>query len=224
MEEKIGFIILHRGILDWEWYDDVVTSAVFLHLMLTARFKPTEWHRIRLEPGQTVTSRKKISAALGLSEGQVRTALANLKSTGEITIESTNKYSVITLMKWGKYQGMDLISHQPNDQQTRRQATGKSPQQNNVNNVNNVIRSSAQAPPLKQIVDYVEKKHLNVDARKFLNYYNARGWTDKRGRKISDWKNQLHRWHDSEGKPKRNEGTFAAYDLAAFEESLNRKD
>lgn len=42
-----GYIKIHRKMLDWEWYDDIPTKTLFLHLLLTANWKDSKWHRYR---------------------------------------------------------------------------------------------------------------------------------------------------------------------------------
>jgi hypothetical protein len=37
----------------------------------------------------------------------VRRAILSLKSTNEITIKTTNKFSIITIVKWEEYQSQD---------------------------------------------------------------------------------------------------------------------
>ena len=34
-----GFIVLHRKIVNWEWYKDPATRIVFEHLILTANYE-----------------------------------------------------------------------------------------------------------------------------------------------------------------------------------------
>ena len=99
-----GFIKLHRSILDWEWYGDRNTRDLFIHLLLKANHEPTKWKGITVERGQTVTGRLVLSKELGISERSVRTALNHLKSTNELTIKATNKYSLVTIVNYAKYQ------------------------------------------------------------------------------------------------------------------------
>lgn len=112
-----GFIKLHRKLVGWGWYSDGPTKDVFLHLLLTANFKETQWRGITLKPGQTVIGRKQLAQELGLSERQVRTALDHLKSTNEVSTKTTNRFTVITIENWTKYQLFDDETDQLNDQQ-----------------------------------------------------------------------------------------------------------
>ena len=99
-----GWIKVHRKMLNWGWYKDPYTKVVFLHLLLTANFRDTEYMGKTIHAGQTVIGRKALAEDLGISEQNVRTALNHLKSTGEITIEVTNRFSVVTLANWESYQ------------------------------------------------------------------------------------------------------------------------
>ena len=100
-----GFIKLHRKMLDWGWYSDPATKDVFLHLLLTANFRPNTYMGYELLPGQTIIGRKKLATELGLSEKQVRTALDKLEKTGEISRRRTNKFTLVTVENWTIYQG-----------------------------------------------------------------------------------------------------------------------
>ncbi len=99
-----GWIKLHRQITEWEWYDDANTFRLFMHLILNANHKEKQWHGITIKSNQQVTSREKLAKSLRLSVQQIRTSLDHLKSTNEITIKTTNKYSLISINKWERYQ------------------------------------------------------------------------------------------------------------------------
>lgn len=144
MSSLSGFIKLHRKLVAWGWYQDYVVKDVFLHLLLTANFKPTPWKDRILEEGQVVIGSQSLAAELGFSRQQVRTAINKLKSTNEITIESTNKFTVITIVNWRDYQSSEnsltnkstniLTNNQPTNNQ---QITNNQPQRNNVKNIKN---------------------------------------------------------------------------------------
>ena len=110
MQELNGFILLHRKLKQWGWYKDSVVKDLFLHLLLSASFKDFEWMGRQLKAGQLITGRKRLAEELDFTERQIRTALDKLKSTGEVTIETTNKYTIITVVNWDDYQGLDKIA------------------------------------------------------------------------------------------------------------------
>lgn len=133
-----GYIKLYRQMLDWGWYDDTNTKVVFLHLLLTASFKDVEWHGIQLKRGDVVTSIPNLASALKLSERNVRTALAHLKSTGEVTDKIYSKFRIISIENYGQYQVDDRQNDSQatgNRQTNDSQVTGNRQHRNNVKNV-----------------------------------------------------------------------------------------
>lgn len=109
-----GWIKIHRQLLDWEWYNDINTFRLFMHILLKAQHKPIEWQGIKIDAGSFVTSLDKLSKETGLSIRKVRTALDNLKTTHELTSKTTSRYSIITVNNWNKWQTNDT----QNDKQT----------------------------------------------------------------------------------------------------------
>lgn len=105
-----GFIKLHRKLALWGWYKDSAVKSVFLHLLIMANYAPSEWKGVTLMPGQLIAGRKSLAYDLGLSEQQIRTAIRKLKSTGEITAQATNKYTLITIVNWNEYQFNDYAA------------------------------------------------------------------------------------------------------------------
>jgi hypothetical protein len=99
-----GWIKLLRKFTRWEWYDDPPTKVVFLHLLLTANYQDGGWRGEVVHRGQVIAGRRTLSQQLGLSEKQVRRAIGNLESTGEINVRRASNYSVITICNYDKYQ------------------------------------------------------------------------------------------------------------------------
>lgn len=104
MQELNGYIKLYRKLIKWGWYQDSVVKDLFLHFLLTASFKDFEWMGRHLKAGQLIASRKRLSEELNFSERQIRTAMEKLKSTGEVTYETTNKFTIVTVINWEDYQ------------------------------------------------------------------------------------------------------------------------
>lgn len=100
-----GYIKLFRKILYWEWYNKSVIKDVFLHLLLLASFTEKKWRGIVIKEGQAVIGTQKLADDLGFTRQQVRTALKKLEESGEITKDTTNKYTLITIVNWREYQG-----------------------------------------------------------------------------------------------------------------------
>lgn len=136
MAEKSTFIKLDRNILNWGWYKDANTFKVFVHLLLVANIKDGEFMGEIVKRGQHITSYKNLAAHTGLTERQVRTALNHLKATQEVTIKTTNKYTVITISNYDFFQQATqqvTNKRQTNDNQT----TNERQQLKNIKNIKN---------------------------------------------------------------------------------------
>ena len=99
-----SWIKFYRSFIKWEWYTDSNTKSVFIHLLLTANVEDKIYHGVLVRRGETITSYRSLSTSLMLSERQARTAIEHLKSTGEITSKIYNKFSLITIVNYEKYQ------------------------------------------------------------------------------------------------------------------------
>lgn len=100
-----GFIKLPRNLLGWRWYANNNTRLVYFDLLLRAEWTDRDYLGVTLHRGQTVVTLPALAAGNSLSIQQVRTALNNLKSTGDITVAATSKFSVITLNFYDELQG-----------------------------------------------------------------------------------------------------------------------
>jgi hypothetical protein len=175
-----GWVKVYRKIIDWEWYKDANTFRVFFHLLIMANHEPKKCRGIWVGRGQWITGRKALSESLTLSDRQVRTALNHLKSTNEITINPSNRFSLITIVNYEEYQKKDSDSDQQNDQQLDIQATSKRPANDQQTTTNKNIRTK-------------EYKNDKKDIQCVLDFYNShrrempgvREVTDKRKRSIS---------------------------------------
>lgn len=64
-----------------------------------------------IEPGQIITSQGNLAKQLHLGVQSIRTALDKLKSTGELTVNITNKYTLITITNWFEYQDTNSLTN-----------------------------------------------------------------------------------------------------------------
>ncbi len=153
MNENNGFIVLSKKMLKWGWYQDNNTKVLFIHLLLIANWEEKKWQEIEIKRGQVVTSINHLAQQTNLSTQQVRTSLNKLISTNEITKSSTNKYTLITIKNYKKYQDYNKEDNKriTNEQQTNNNqiTTTKPRKPNNQENNNNIINNN--------IYDFVEQ-------------------------------------------------------------------
>lgn len=114
-----GWIKMHRRVVDWEWYTDSKMVHLLLHFVVTANRKSKIWKGVEIKRGQTVIGLHSLSERTGISVQSLRTCLSRLKSGGEIKITPTNKYTIITVCNYEKYQSVKVVDQQAiNNQST----------------------------------------------------------------------------------------------------------
>ncbi len=131
----IGFILLHCKIIYSSVFDDAFILKIFIYCLARANHKDKEIiinnQAIQLKRGQFITSIDKIAKACKISPRKIRTRTKTLILTRRLTIKTTNRYSLITVLNYDKYQLK---------RQAERQADGKtdvkqrSTEYNNNNN------------------------------------------------------------------------------------------
>lgn len=208
-----GWIKIHRKLLDWEWYDDGNVVRVFLHLLLTANFEPKKWHGITIERGQLATSVVNLASQVHLTSKQIRIALEKLKNTNEIDIQTTNKYTLITICKYADYQTQETAIGQTNGNQTandgqtngnQRATTKEIKNDNKEKNDNNILGEKTKRfipPTIDEIKFYCQERKNNVDAERFLNFYEMKGWMIGKN-KMKDWKAAVRTWEGNTYSPR----------------------
>ena len=190
-----GFVALHRSLLSWGWHADPATGWLFVNLLLMANWTDSDWQGMTIKRGQLITGRKALAAQTGLSERQIRTALDHLKSTNELTIKSTNKFSLITIVNYGKFQDVQSDIDQQNDQQVDQRPTSNRPQLNKDNKEQQGVKTRKRftPPAVEDVEAYCRERGNAVDAQRFVDFYTASGWM--RGKTpIRDWKACVRTW------------------------------
>lgn len=181
-----GWIKLHRQITNWGWYSDVNVSRLFIHLILTANHEDREWKGMVVKRGQVVTGRDKLSHETSLSAQEIRTALNKLKSTGEITIKATSKFSTVTVCNYEKYNS-ESNGKQPGNQPTDQPA--EQPTSNHKQEVKNKEeRKELCNEPASVDAENAPKAKKDYFLKEFELFWDT--FADKRGRApaIKSWK------------------------------------
>lgn len=143
-----GWINLHRKILGWEWYSDINTCRLFIHMLLKANWQEGKFRGITVPRGSFVSSLDKLSKETSLTQREIRTAILHLKMTGELTVKTTNKYSVFTIQNYDLYQSNDTQNDnkETNERQTNDILTTtieKSNKDKKEKNINTMCKADA---------------------------------------------------------------------------------
>lgn len=137
------WVCLYRSLVQWEWYTDSNTKALFIHCLIRANHSDSEWKGITIKRGEFVTSLGKLSTELGISVKTIRTSLKRLNRTSDVASQGFTQHTVIKVINYDKYQ--DRASDRANEGQTKGKRRATSNNTNNTNNTNN---------KQKRILDY----------------------------------------------------------------------
>lgn len=126
-----GWVKLFRSLRDWEWWFENDTFKLFIYCLITANHDEQRQCGITIPRGSFITSRKKLSDEVGITEQSVRTSMARLTRTKEITVQSTNQHTIITVCNYDKYQSRDVME-QPASNQRINQRINQRPTSDDV--------------------------------------------------------------------------------------------
>ena len=74
--------------------------------------------------------------------------------------------------------------------------------ENNTSIKENIKRKAFKKPTLEEVKIYCEERNNNVDAQRFIDFYEANNWTDSKGNKVKSWKQKIITWESHQQKPK----------------------
>jgi len=130
-----GWIKIHRQLLDWEWYNDVNTTRLFLHLLLIANHKDNKWRGIDIKRGQRLTSISALADETNLSIKNIRTSIKRLKATNEVASHSTAQHTVFTMVNYDLYQAEASEVANKGQAKGKQVATNKNDKNDNNDNL-----------------------------------------------------------------------------------------
>lgn len=168
-----GWIKLHRRTLEWEWYDDINTSRLFIHCLLKANHKDKKWRGLDINRGSFWTSLDALSDETGLSKKSVRTSLDRLKSTCELADKghSTGRLRgrMITVCNYDSYQAEGTQTAPETADKGQASGTQRAATKNVKNEKNEIkeilIPIGINAPAWSEWVEYRKSKKKVVSQK-----------------------------------------------------------
>lgn len=166
-----GWFKVYRELFDKPiWLNSTpAQKTVLITILSMANHEAKEWEwkgkKYMVQPGQFISSTEKIAAKCGkgVTRQVVRGALARFTNFGFSTSETTNTSTLINVVNWAKYQGVNSkttnysTSGQPSDNQatTSGQPLTRTKELKNLNNIPANAKASAR--------DYKQKKAAQTD-------------------------------------------------------------
>lgn len=73
-------------------------------------------------------------------------------------------------------------------------------------------RKTFTPPTLEEIEKYVLEKKLQVDSKKFYDYFTEGNWIDSKGNHVKSWKQKILTWNGYSTPKKNGKKTYQSYD------------
>jgi len=218
-----GWIKLHRKFIKWGWYQKSEMVHLFLHFLLLANHEENEWQGNKIKKGQFITGLDKLKQDTGISAQTLRTCIGRLKSTGEITNKSTNRFRLITIVNWVDYQDKDkLLTSKStgkltnNQHTTNKQLTANKKLKNDKNDKEVEEKTPTKKPVKKDFIELLEEALidfkdklpndiLKVEVQKFILYWTEKNPNGKKEkwemqstfdvkRRLASWLKNTEKW------------------------------
>jgi len=137
-----GWVCLYRKLFESRVFQNPHLLKVWMWCLLRANHKE-EWVpmitgkgtiEVHVLSGQFIYGRESAAKELKMPPSSVRNRIKKLKTMGNLDIKEDRQYSIITILNWGAYQGINLKE----DSEEDHQRTGKGQAKDTDNNDNNV--------------------------------------------------------------------------------------
>jgi len=158
-QDQNGYIKLSRNVRYNGWLSNPSLWAFWCWCLLKASYKPIDvvvgHQSVHLEAGQFIFGRHKAAKELNQSEQSIRTHLKYcLEKDKNLTIKTTNKFSIITVVNWDSYQNIENESNQ----QSNQPLTNNQPATNHKQEVQEVkeVKKKRLSP-----IDFIESVKVN---------------------------------------------------------------
>lgn len=216
-----GFIVLDRAIEDWQWWGDMNGLGLWIHILHNANWKDGWFMGNRISRGSFATSIKSLAEETDLSESTVKRWLKKFESAHQISTKATNRYTVITVINYAKYQDCEVtvnnqmteqvnhqVTYQMTDQVTEQVNHNRTNKQSNketiikkkeeFTDVNSKKEKPRFVPPtVEEVREYCDSRHSVVDPEAFVAFYESKNWMVGRN-KMSSWKSAVITWEKKE--------------------------
>jgi hypothetical protein len=191
-----GYIRIWRKTIESGWLKNHQLWVFWSWCLLKATYKEYDaivgFQQVHLVPGQFIFGRRQAAIETGLSERQIRTSIDLLKTAQNLTIKTTNKFSIVSIINWDTYQGNGIQNDQQNDQQPTSNRPHTNIKEYILEKRVSKTGSPEKFPVTDKMKEYANGKgysgDLNALTEKFINYHRAKG------SKFSSWEAAWRNW------------------------------
>ncbi|MFT3982277.1 MAG: hypothetical protein QM697_00100 [Lachnospiraceae bacterium] len=189
-----NYIKINRKMLEWEWYGNINTCRLFIHMLFKANWKDGRFQGKLIKRGSFVSGICTLASETGLTVDETRTAIYHLICTEEITKQSSNKYTIFTVNNYSLYQ--DIPSKDTNEAQaiTKLLPTIEKEKDIKKDIPKGISKEKYFAvPTVEDVRSYCLEEGYTVDAERFVDFYTSKNWMVGKN-KMKDWKAAVRGW------------------------------
>lgn len=200
--ENLGWIKLHRKLLENPWFRKPAYRSVWIELLMRAEHKPRDivWEgkRMTLQPGQLTCGAEQLSRWTMIPRGTIERILKCFKNEEQIEELTSFRFRLITIKNWGSYQK----NEEQNEEQVRSKRGASEEQVDTLKEVKNTRiqemkkkKETGETHFVRPSLEDVQEHCIGtgVDAETFWNFYESNGW--KVGRQaMKSWKAAVVTW------------------------------
>ena len=176
-----GYILLARSLLDSAVFASKKLLKIWVWCLLKANhrnrvvthFRGEREQIIRVNRGQFIFGRHKAEEELMIDGSTIYKCMKKIESLGMIKIDSSNRYSVITINKYNDFQEPDNYKVTAEEQQSNSRVTAEE-QQSNTNNTLNKLNTFNNKSHTKRIYfDVPAEKIIGITEKDLDNWGKA---------------------------------------------------
>lgn len=159
----LGWVAAFRSIKQKGWYKDSHFVHLWMHLLFSARRKPKEilfnGQIVKIMAGQLITGRRSLSQKTGIEESKVERILKVFENEQQIEQQKTNKFRLITIKNWKRYQQIEQQIEQRvnNKRTTSEQQVNTNNKDNNDNKEDNSFSEEKKSDPILEMENFLKK-------------------------------------------------------------------
>lgn len=203
-----GWIKLHRKLLDNPIMKKPELLQLFMYCLLRANHEPETIifgeKEVQIKRGSFLTGRYSLEADLGCKAITLYKRLQKLKNLDFVTLNSNNKFTVVTVVNWELYQSAEEESNSKSNNKITSKEHQSNTNKNDKNDKNDKKlkdicgdkspRTQKFTPPtIEEVKEYCLQRNNNVDPEKWIDHYTAKGWMIGKN-KMKDWKAAVRTW------------------------------
>lgn len=218
-----GWILIHRKLQEsqiWSSNEPFDMRSAWIDLLMLANHDNAtiifDGQPLEIKRGQYLTSVRKLSLRWGWGNEKTLKYLRLLENLQMIKKNSNKRRTLLTIENYDVYQNT------PNTNRTQTEQRPNTDQAQTINVKNEKENNNKRfvKPTADEVRAYCQEKGFNVDADRFVDYYESKGWVVGKS-PMKDWKAAARNWNSrakETTKQKQKTGNERGYDKSFFEE------